>query len=315
MGALKSVSPQPGFFAQMNTPQVDPFAAAGGLSAVTPQVDPFAAAANDFSAVTPQVDPFAAAASGIPNPVQSSSDPFSPAGQESPPVQKSSVPQAGRPTVDIERIVTDVDGLIRELCKADDVALSATLETLASQKPREFPVFVLKLIHSSGTKANDIVKFVPKMPEKVFDDLIDGRVTLHSEFPQFEGNFSVNTYAKEHPVKPGEGPFVIDSVKMLQAHLTKAIQALALRPEEDVAAECFFCYQVTAFIMAKLKQGGINVGFMTASSIPLLRNQHGQIKRALTRLKTQPPFPAEPFNFDDENFLKRIRSPASKSLV
>lgn len=311
MGALNAVSPQPNFFTQMNTPQVDPFAAASGVSAVTPQVDPFAAATSGVSAVTPQVDPFAAAASGIPNPVQSSSDPFSPVTQESPPVQKSSV----RSSVDAERIVTDVDGLIRELCKSDDVALSGTLEALASQKPREFPVFVLKLIHSSGTKANDIVKFVPKMPEKVFDDLIDGRVTLHSEFPQFEGNFSVNTYAKEHPVKPGEGPFVIDSVKMLQAHLTKAIQALALRPEEDVAAECFFCYQVTAFIMAKLKQGGINVGFMTASSIPLLKNQHGQIKRALTRLKTQPPFPAEPFNFDDENFLKRIRSPASKSLV
>ena len=285
-----------------------------------------------FAPVTPQMPQVeqASVGGGVPGSVQSSPQ-FEQAGFGSMPTSQvepaSNLTQASEPIsmvqvqmpketveIDAERMTTDAEGLMRELCGSDERAMALKLECLATKKPKEFPIFVLKLIHNSGVKVNEIVKFIPKIPEKVLDELVDSRVTLQAEFPHFEGNFSVNTFVKDHGMKVGEAPFIIDSVKKLQGHLTKAIQALSVKAEEEVAAECFFCYQVTAFIMAKLKQNGVNVGFLTASSIPLLRNHHGQIKRALARLGTQPPFPREPFDFDDENFLKRIRSPGAKSF-
>jgi hypothetical protein len=66
------------------------------------------------------------------------------------------------------------------------------------------------------------------------------------------------------------------------------------------------------FVLAKLKQGNITIGYVVGSAVPLFGNQHEAIKRAFAYVTTTLSFPGEPFNFDDQNFLKRIRPSGSQ---
>jgi hypothetical protein len=147
--------------------------------------------------------------------------------------------------------------------------------------------------------------------------VIESRKAIANEFPDYEGNFALTDFLKrnrENPVPIGQPPICPDAAKRLQMHVDCALSLLRQAPTQVAAEEVFYTYQITAFVLAKLKQANVATGYVLGSAVPLFRNQHDAIKRAFAHATTTLTFPADPFNFDDPNFLKRIRPPGSKSI-
>ena len=216
-----------------------------------------------------------------------------------------------------QRVKTDPIGLIKDLIKLNEIDLSSALFTISSSQ--NDGLFFLKLLHMSGDQGSKIAATLPQIGsnDSPIHAVIESRRYLHSNFPQFEGNFALTCFMRLHkanPVPIGQPPVCTESAKELLDHLSKVISLVRVSPTTIPAEEALLAYQVTAYVLAKLKQFKVNEGYIVNSAIPLFKNQYNQLKRAFSFVKPPMNFPEQPFDFNDNNFLTRIRPPQSKKI-
>jgi hypothetical protein len=214
-----------------------------------------------------------------------------------------------------ERLEKEPLAVMKELLEMNEFMLPGALASIVESAPESH--FILHFLQMSGVNAPLVAASLPRRPGP-FGKVLDSRKVLAAHFPQFEGNFALTAFLKEHrdaPVPIRQPPICGDSAKQLQSHVDIALQLLRHIPSPVAAEEAFLAYQVTAFVFARLQQAGVAVGWITNSAVPLFKAQHEHIKRAFANVTGSPlHFPAAPFNFQDPNFLKRIRPPPSRSL-
>ncbi|KAH0795273.1 CAMK family protein kinase [Histomonas meleagridis] len=218
------------------------------------------------------------------------------------------------PKLDPHRSDTEPLLFMRDLVTLPESSLSAALFSVYTFKPNSS--FFLNFLHLSGTHVTAIIHSFPHF-DGPMNAIFESRKQITTNYPQFEGNFALTNFMLQHKANPipiGQPPICIDSVKLFMDHIDKVISLLRKQPTEEVAHEAFIAYQVTAYMLAKLKQFKVNEGFIVNSEIPRFGNQQDQIKRAIANGGLKTKFPQEPFNFNDPNFLKKIRPPASKSI-
>lgn len=273
-------------------PQFNPF---GNAPQSAPLPDPFAGASSGKPVVIDQANPFGDMVSGGSMEVQ----------------DLTSAPSSG---FTAEQITCNPEAVMKELIGKSDLDLSSALFSVNVAVPTS--TFLLELLHLSGVNGAKIAQALPSVSGPL-NAVFVSRRTFSSNFPQYEGNFGLMEFLRAHkdnPVPIGKPPICTEAAKELLSHLDKALALLRQAPSKAAGEEAFYAYQVTAFVLAKLKQAKINEGYVDSTAIPLFRNMHDQLKRAFTNVKPAMNFPAEAFNFDDPNFLKRIRPPASKSI-
>jgi hypothetical protein len=152
---------------------------------------------------------------------------------------------------------------------------------------------LLQFLHITGPKAAGIVQVDPHVTG-VAGRVIESRKAFATEFPDSEGTFALTEFLKrnrENPVPIGQAPICPEAVKRLQIHVDCAVSLLRQAPTQVAAEEAFFAYQVTAFVLAKLKQANVAAGYVVSSAVPLLRNQHDALRRAFTHVPAHWPSP------------------------
>jgi hypothetical protein len=210
----------------------------------------------------------------------------------------------------------DKENLIAEILKMPELEMTSALFSLNANSPAKAEIFFFALIHASGARAHSIIPFIPSLHTPQLQALLENHRNFSQHFPQFEGNFALGVFMQEnraHPPPVGQPPVCPEAVKEILSIITSAIAAVRIIQAKDLAEEAFFAYQITAYLLAKLKQFKVNEGYINSTSIPLFTNQHSQLKRAFERFTEKIPFPAEPFDFNNQDFLKRIRPPASRA--
>ncbi|OHT13021.1 hypothetical protein TRFO_03429 [Tritrichomonas foetus] len=216
--------------------------------------------------------------------------------------------------LDVRRAETDPEGFMRQIVNLNEFELSSILFSIHTSNNNS--PFILKFLHMSGTNGPKVASSLPPITGPL-GDVFASRRELSGKFPQFEGNFSITNFLRQHkenPVPIGQPPVCPESAKMLLSHIENVVSYVRASPTQVAGEEALISYQVTAYVLAKLKQFRINEGYIVNTAIPFFQNQYNQLKRAFTFIKPPMKFPPEPFNFNDENFLKRIRPPQPKSL-
>ena len=224
---------------------------------------------------------------------------------------------SGSPALDPKRMETDEQNLIVELLKLPDIELSSSLFSLNTANPDVAEIFFFSLLHASGTRGPQILTFIPQVKTPQLQAVFDQHKEFSRQYPQFEGNFALGAFMqanRAHPPPVGHAPVSADVAKHLLSFISTTIAAVRVIRKKPVAEEAFFAYQITAYILAKLKQFKVNEGYINSTSIPLFTNHHSQLKRAFSQFQEKIPFPESPFDFNSADFLKRIRPPASKPL-
>ncbi|KAK8837717.1 BMP-2-inducible protein kinase [Tritrichomonas musculus] len=211
----------------------------------------------------------------------------------------------------------DAIGFMKKCIKLDEIQLTSVLYSVNASYPST--LFFFQFLHACGTNVDKVALCLPENIPPPMGPVILSRKSFHKHFPQFEGNFALTSFLKKNkesqtPAKVGDPPICVDAVKELLSHLDTVITLLRAVPKKEIADEAFFCYQVTAYLLARLKAFSIKEGYTVETAIPMFKNFHSQFKKAFTLVKEQINFPQEPFDFNDETFLKRIRPPTSKTL-
>ena len=215
--------------------------------------------------------------------------------------------------LDIHKLETNPESLIKEILEMNESDLSSALNSIISSGNSSF---LLNLLHYTGSKVSNIINKIPNITGSI-GSVIESRKSFTSKFPQFDGNFSLTNFLllhKTNPVPIGQPPICVEAVNELQNHIDQVITLLRKQPCEIAGKEIFISYQITAFLLAKLKQFKINESYVVNISIPRFQNQFSQIQRAIANSNLKIAFPNEQFNFSDQTFLKKIRPPAIKKL-
>lgn len=218
-------------------------------------------------------------------------------------------------SIDTSRIEKDRDNLIKEILAMDDSQLSSALYSINTVSPEFSVPFYFALVHAAGTRAPLIIQYLPVVNHPQFAALIEARKNFSSHYTQYEGNYALGAFMIANKAKPppvGQPPICQDAVKEILSTITACVGALRVIAHHDLAEEAFCAYQVAAYCIAKLKQFKVNEGYIDAVPVPALKNLHGLLKRIFDAMPEKIPFPAEPFDFGNAEFLKKIRAPASK---
>lgn len=237
---------------------------------------------------------------------------------------------SGSSKINPQRALKDPNGLASDILalKGDSDISDALYSISNALKPEESMNFFLHILHRAGTNGPKIVSLIPVQapaassdknqqitPVSALTNVLVSRKSFMNQFPMYEGNFALTNFLRANRAKPvpiGQPPICVDAVKLLLEHIDLVISLMRCAPNDDAADEAYESYQVTAFLLARLKVAKIKEGYTVSTAIPRFRNQHGQLKRAFSNVKLNVNFPADPFDFNDENFLKRIRPPQSK---
>lgn len=216
-----------------------------------------------------------------------------------------------------KQIETDALGFMKKCLNLDEVQLTSVLYSVNASYPST--LFFFQFLHACGTNVDKVALCLPENIPPPMGPAISSRKTFHKHFPQFEGNFALTAFMKQNkenqkPVNAGDPPICVDAVKDLLIHLDNVLTLLRAVPKKEIGDEAYFCYQVTAYILARLKANNIKEGYTVETAIPMFKNFHTQFKKAFTLVKPAMNFPQEPFDFNDDKFLKRIRPPTSKTL-
>jgi hypothetical protein len=98
-------------------------------------------------------------------------------------------------------------------------------------------------------------------------------------------------------------------VQGLQKLMDALVVAFRTKPSQLLADHAVFLYQISSYMIAKLKQFQIIGAFLETTNIPVTNNHHWLLKRAFEQSGMKVQFPTEPFNFDDQMIQKRVRPP------
>jgi AP2-associated kinase len=302
--AANTFRPSPAFVSQ---PSPSPFGPGAANFAAPPTLDPFGPPVSVVTAPTADLLALGPESVAPPPAVVSSG--------QSPPVQVAHrIVALPAPKIDPGKIDQNPIAVMQELIALPGDVLASELSAINTALPDSY--FLLQFLHNAGAKGCGILQVYPHITG-VIGRVIESRKALAIEFPDYEGNFGLTDFLKrnrENPVPIGQPPISSEAAKKLQAHVDVAVALVRKAPNQVSAEEAFYAYQITAFVLAKLKQANIATSYIDNSAVPLFRNQHGSLKRAFSLASITLPFPAEPFNFNDPTFLKRIRPPTSRSL-
>lgn len=212
---------------------------------------------------------------------------------------------------------TDPNGLKTTLLKLDNLSLSTALYRFMSTDETSY--FILSLARDSGTNGTRLLQQIPALPQSSMNDYLESRKNFAVCFPMFEGNFSLYDFTQKNkgktPPTPGTPPVSVDVAKHLIKDLEQFLKAFADHQNAMVLAEDGYdAFQALSYIIAKLRFFNIQKGFVNSSTIPLYKNLHRRILEAYTRAQLNINFPQEPFNFDDELILKKLRAPKHRDL-
>lgn len=203
------------------------------------------------------------------------------------------------------------------LLKLDDLSLSTALYRFMSND--EISYFILGFVRDSGIKGTRILAHIPALSPTPMNNYLERRKQFAINFPMFEGNFSLFDFAQKNkgktPPTPGTPPISIDVAKHLIKDLESFLSAFADNSKVPVLAEDGYdAFQTLSYIIAKLRFFNIQKGFVNSSIIPLYNNLHRRILDAFNRAQLNINFPLQPFNFDDEIIIKKLRAPKHRDL-
>jgi hypothetical protein len=118
----------------------------------------------------------------------------------------------------------------------------------------------------------------------------------------FEGNYSLTEFTRLNratPHPPGRPPIDLKVVQGLQKLMDALLVAFRTKPSQLLADHAVCLYQISSYVIAKLKQFQITVAFLETTTIPVTKNHHWLLMKVFEQLGMKMQFPAEPFNFDD----------------
>ena len=217
--------------------------------------------------------------------------------------------------IDISLILSNKDELCKILYLLDEFQLSSTLFSLQISYPSEYPFFYLYFIHKSGINCSKIINSIPLTNISQINKLIEAHKVLSSKFPEFEGNYSLSKWAKTvQNYVIGQPPICFDSIPLFRNIISANIEAFKSYPLKEIAYDSFYSYQILCFIISKLKLNNINLINLNQVIIPNLKSLHLQLKRLFDKLNEPNKFPKDFYNFDDDEFLQKIKFPSSQSL-
>lgn len=208
---------------------------------------------------------------------------------------------------------TDLHEFGVKLIQMDHLDRSALLYNLVL-RCEDTTAFLVPLIHESGPHAADLLLSVPALVSSPVNDFLQARKVFASQYPMFEGNFSLSEFTKNNkanPPPPGSPPVALEVAQELQKVLDSLLKAFRAAPNQVLGEECIGVYQATSYIIAKLKLFKIKTTFLDTITIPVTKNHHSLLKRAFDQSGMKFSFPTEPFNFDDPMIQKRLRAPLS----
>ncbi|OHT01043.1 CAMK family protein kinase [Tritrichomonas foetus] len=210
----------------------------------------------------------------------------------------------------------DPKKLKESLMKMDNLSLSTALYRIMVNNTAS--EFILGFARESGSFGTKIFSHLPALSNTPLNNYLELRKSFCNSYPMFEGNFSLFEFTQVHknsPPPPGNPPVSLDVVKMLQKLLDYFLKAFRSSPSRLLAEDGYDTYQVSSYLIAKLKQFKLQPGFVETTTIPLYKNLHMLILKEFEKSGLNIPFPKEPFNFDDPVILKRLRAPQHKDSL
>lgn len=206
-------------------------------------------------------------------------------------------------------------GLGAKLIAMEDVQLASALNVLLNQSP-DGSLFLITLIHESGTYATKLLRSLPSLRSTPLNDYLLQKRDFSAMYPMFEGNFSLNDYTTKNKANlppPGLPPISLEVVQKLEKTLDALLVALRARPCQILAEEGSRIYQIMSYIIAKLKQFKVNTAFLDTTTIPTSQHYHGLLQRAFQMSGLKVSFPAETFNYDDPETQRKLRPPMANA--
>lgn len=210
------------------------------------------------------------------------------------------------------------DEFARKIFTLDDTTLSETFFDLAKKHP-DCGLFILHVSQKCGLRAKKVLNALPALPQtQRIHDYLESKRSFIQKYDFFEGNYSLGEFTKAHksnPPPPGNPPISLDVLEGLQTSMDLIIPAFREKPEKVLLDECLALYQIMAYIIAKLIQFNISKSFVEVKSIPLYKNHHFNLKKAIDNSNFSVNFPEACFNFEDQNIIRRLRPPASNITI
>ena len=198
----------------------------------------------------------------------------------------------------------------------DDETVKSILNSL-SDDPFA-PEFILSFVRESGSKGTKILTLATIKNSNIPLNLyLAERQAFSIAFPMFEGNFSISDFTREHkasPPTPGQSPPVtVPVIRKLLSIFEVFLKIFDKNPSQTLADDVVDLYRASCYVIAKLRQFKIE-----PETVESLRNSLSDnfalVKTALQNARLRTNFPAEEFNFDDYNSLRRLRTPHHKNI-
>lgn len=199
------------------------------------------------------------------------------------------------------------------LLNLDDISLStALLNIMTSDDASEF---ILNLIRESGSKGSRLLSLMPALPDTPLNKYIERRKSFITDFPMFEGNFSLYDFTEYSltigtQLDPGQPPISVDVACNLIALSTFFNKAFKLhKSSQNLQNEAKDLFTIISYVIAKLKLFGIQSDFVNDSLIPPLNRFQKKILKNFENAGVESDFPKDPINFEDQTELKKLRAP------
>lgn len=208
------------------------------------------------------------------------------------------------------------DELKSTLIQLNNLSLSAALyQIMSSDAASEY---ILSLARETGSNGSRILSLIPALVKSTFNIYLEQRKIFCIEFNMFEGNFSLYDFTQQNrsnPPPPGNPPVSLEVVKLFSELLNAFLKAFRDRPQSQLLADDGYdAFQAYSYIVAKLKQFKVQIGYVESTVIPMYNNIHKRMLHSYEQSGLPNKFPKEPFNFDDPVILKRLRPPQHKDI-
>lgn len=213
--------------------------------------------------------------------------------------------------------LTNPDQLKLTLLKLDNLSLSTALYNFMSTDDTSY--YILGLARESGINGTRILCHIPALSPTSMNNYLQQRKQFLINFPMFEGNFSLYDFTQQNkgkpPPTPGTPPCSVDVAIQLLKVLDLFLKAFAEHKGAMILVEDGYdAFQTLSYVIAKLRFFKIQQGFVDSSIIPLYNNLHRRMLDAFTKAQLNMNFPSEPFNFNDEQIVKKLRAPKHRDI-
>ena len=229
------------------------------------------------------------------------------------PVRPDLMSFVSEPSLDFIKLYKDdINQWCRSLLTMCDNQIESELSKLFESdiEVDKLEIHLLILIHKCGMNGLRVVRNIPDRNKTTICKYLTLKKNIFKEFTEFEGNYSLNEWLKEHIPEPGRPPLNLDCVKKLLRALDELSKELNNIRHQIIFLEIECLYQIIVYIIGLHTINNKSMSYIEGNIFPWFECHHNRIKGFVLKAKnlTKTFFQTEsPFTNIEK--LKDVRPP------